>query len=73
MNEETIIARIPRNATDEIVVRTGVYWNINILDVRWYKNGSPTQKGIRVNKDEAKALLKAMQKAVNENVKQEND
>ena len=45
MNEERVVARIPRNASDELVIRTGVYWNLNILDIRWYKNGNPTQKG----------------------------
>ena len=37
MNDEKIIARIPRNATQELVVRTGNYWNIDILDIRWYE------------------------------------
>ena len=73
MNEERVIARIPRNASDELVIRTGVYWNLNILDIRWYKKGNHTQKGCRVNMDEAKHLLRAIDKAVNNNDKQEND
>jgi hypothetical protein len=68
MNDERIIARIARSATEEIVVRRAETWNIQILDLRWYKNGNPTHKGIRCNMDEAKTLLKAVRKAVNENV-----
>ena len=68
MNNERVIARIARNATEEIVVRRADTWNIEILDLRWYKNGNPTIKGIRCNMDEAKILLRAVQKAVNENV-----
>ena len=63
MKDEKIIARIARNSTDEAVVRIGNHWNIDILDIRWYKNGNPTHKGIRVNKDEAKILLGAIKKA----------
>ena len=73
MNNERTIARIPRNANQELVIRTGKYWNIDILDIRWYNNGNPTQKGARVNMDEAQKLLRAIQKAVNENDKQESD
>lgn len=68
MNNERIIARIARSATEEIVVRRADTWNIEILDLRWYKNGNPTIKGIRCNMDEAKILLRAVQKAVDENV-----
>ena len=60
MKDEIIIARIPRNVNEEIVVRTATTWNINIVDVRWYKNGNPTQKGVRLNEDEFPLLLKAL-------------
>ena len=59
MNEERVIARIPRNASDELVIRTGVYWNLNILDIRWYKNNRPT-KGVRFNAEEAQHVFNAM-------------
>jgi hypothetical protein len=64
MNNEKIIARIPRSATQELVVRTGEYWNISIIDMRWYNNGSISRKGLRVNMKEAKTLLRALQKIV---------
>ena len=72
MNDEKIIARIPRNATQELVVRTGNYWNIDILDIRWYENGKVSRKGMRVNMKEAKKLLRAVQKAV-DNYEDEDD
>ena len=64
MKDERIIARIPRNAADELVIRTANFWNIDIIDMRWYKNGEPTRKGLRVNMQEGKTLLKAIQKAI---------
>ena len=73
MNDEKIIARIPRNATQELVVRTGNYWNIDILDIRWYENGKVYRKGMRVNMKEAKKLLRAVQKAVNNYEDDEDD
>jgi hypothetical protein len=74
MKDEKVIVRIPRNASEELVIRTGIYWNIDILDIRWFRNGNPTQKGVRVNKDEARLLLRALQKSmVNENDEQESD
>ena len=62
MKEEIIIARIPRNVNDELVIRTAITWNISIVDVRWYKNGSPTQKGVSFNMDEFYLILNAMNK-----------
>ena len=49
-----IKGRVPRNAEEEILIKTGKYWNIEIIDVRWFKNGKPTRKGIRFNKGELK-------------------
>jgi|TARA_R100000781_G_scaffold110317_1_gene75737 hypothetical protein len=69
MKDERIIARIPRNAADELVIRTANFWNIDIIDMRWYKNGEPTRKGLRVNMQEGKTLLKAIKKAIGD----END
>ena len=68
MKEEIIIARIPRNVNDELVIRTATTWNINIIDVRWYKNGSPTQKGVRFNMDEFPSILNAMKKIERSNI-----
>ena len=67
MNNEKIIARIPRSATQELVVRTGEYWNIEIVDMRWYNNGSVSRKGLRVNMEEALTLVRAVEKIVGKN------
>tara|TARA_R110002020_G_scaffold408130_2_gene618053 strand:- start:385 stop:633 length:249 start_codon:yes stop_codon:yes gene_type:complete len=48
--------RIPRTATEEIKIKTGTYWNIPIVDIRWHKDGKPTRKGIRINMTELKHL-----------------
>ena len=64
MKDEKIIARIPRSASQELLVRTASYWNIDIVDLRWYENGNPTRKGIRINMDEAKILMTALRKAI---------
>jgi len=53
---------IARNATDEILVKRGNYWNIEVFDVRWYSNDKPTRKGIRMNIEEAKILLKILER-----------
>ncbi len=76
MNDERIIARIARNAEDELVIRTATYWNIEVVDMRWYKRGNPTRKGLRVNMDEAATLMKAIKKAIgnkNENEQESNE
>lgn len=74
MKDERIIARIPRNASDEVVVRKANFWNIDIIDIRWYKDGNPTRKGIRVNMKEAKVMLQAIKKAMrDENGNEERD
>tara|TARA_R100000353_G_scaffold136068_1_gene96608 strand:- start:10086 stop:10352 length:267 start_codon:yes stop_codon:yes gene_type:complete len=67
VKDERTIARIPRNASDELVIRTANFWNIDIIDMRWYKNGEPTRKGLRVNMEEGKTLLKAIRKAIGDN------
>jgi|TARA_R110000824_G_scaffold283693_4_gene472064 hypothetical protein len=61
MKEEVVIARIPRNVNEELVIRTAKTWNINIIDIRWYKNGNPTQKGVRINEGEFPLLMKALE------------
>ena len=68
MKNERIVVRIPRSATTELLVITGNYWNIDVLDIRWYENGKPTKKGIRTNIDEAESLNKALRRALNDNI-----
>lgn len=68
MKNERIVVRIPRSATTELLVITGNYWNIDVLDIRWYEDGKPTKKGIRMNIDEAESLNKALRRALNDNI-----
>ena len=49
--------RIPRTATEEIKIKTGTYWNIPIVDIRWHDGDKPTRKGIRINMAELKHLV----------------
>ena len=58
---ETVL-RIPRNATMEMIVKTGQYYKIDVLDIRWHSDGKPTRKGIRMNMDELDHLLQALNK-----------
>ena len=48
--------RIPRTATEEILIKTGKYWNIPIVDIRWHESDKPTRKGIRINMTELRHL-----------------
>ena len=52
----TIIGRIPRNKDDEWIIKRGVYWNIDVVDIRLHSNGNPTKKGVRLNVDEIQTL-----------------
>lgn len=61
---ETVV-RIPRNATMEMIVKTGQYYKIDVVDVRWYSDGKPTRKGIRMNMEELDVLLKGLIKIRN--------
>mgnify|MGYP001164126111 CR=1 FL=1 len=51
--------------------------NINIIDIRWYKNGNPTQKGVRINEEEFPLLVKALETITrrnkNDNIKTKNN
>jgi len=57
---------IARNSTDEIIVKTGEYYNIKVLDIRWHSNNKPTRKGIRLNMEEAKKLLNVLKRVLDE-------
>jgi len=62
MNDEKLVARITRSATQELLIKTGEYWNIPIIDVRWFIDGKPTKKGIRINHQELKTLIQALER-----------
>ena len=72
MKDEKIIVRVPRNGNEELTVRTGNYWNVDIVDIRWYANGTPTKKGVRMNMKEMKDVAKALNKIIERN-KNDND
>jgi len=57
---------IARNSTDEILIKTGEYYNIKVLDIRWHSNNKPTRKGIRLNMEEAKKLLNVLKRVLDE-------
>ena len=57
MKDEKIMVRIPRNGNEELTVRTGNYWNVDIVDIRWYANGTPTKKGVRMNIEEMNKII----------------
>ena len=56
-----IKGRIVRNANDEVLVKRGIYWNIEVMDIRWNKNNKQTKR-IRLNIDEAKTLLNILKR-----------
>ena len=62
MKEENILARIARNANEELIVKEGVYWNLKVLDIRWFTNGRPSKKGVRMNIDEGRILFNALRR-----------
>jgi len=72
LKDEKIIVRVPRNGNEELTVRTGNYWNVDIVDIRWYANGTPTKKGVRMNMKEMEDVAKALNKIIERN-KNDND
>ena len=75
MKNEKILVRIPRGPAKELVVLTGEYWNIPIVDIRWFENGSPTGKGVRFNQDEATKVVETLNRMMSGNYdfKQEDE
>ena len=61
-----IIARIQRDSNNEVIVKSGKYWKLDVVDLRWFNNGKPTKKGLRVNMEEAVVLSKALNKIVDD-------
>tara|TARA_S200002703_G_scaffold141051_1_gene132604 strand:+ start:345 stop:554 length:210 start_codon:yes stop_codon:yes gene_type:complete len=66
LSELEVVGRIVRNATDEVLVKTGMYRLIDVVDIRWFHNGRPNVKGIRVNREEAKLLLEILKRELDE-------
>lgn len=57
---------IVRNAEMDCKVKRGIYWNLDVMDIRWYRNDKPTNKGIRLNVEEAKLLLQILRRELND-------
>ena len=47
-------------------MKSGKYWKLDVVDLRWFNNGKPTKKGLRVNIEEAVLLSKALNKIVDD-------
>ena len=73
MKDEKLVARMTRSATQEIQIKTGEYWNIPIIDIRWYNGGLPTKKGIRINHEELDVLIEALERIENVNKYKRNE
>ena len=62
MTEWKLIGRIPRDSKNEWLVKTGTYWNIDVVDIRLFAGDKPTKKGIRLNLEEIKVLQEILEK-----------
>ena len=65
-DEFEVIGTIVRDVTMDCKVKRGKYWNIEVLDIRWFRSDKPTNKGIRLNVDEAKLLLDILRRELDE-------
>ncbi len=65
-DELQVIGTIIRDALMECKIKKGKYWNIEVLDIRWFKDNKPTNKGIRLNMEEAKLLLSILRREIDE-------
>ena len=59
-DEFEVIGTIIRDDSMEWKIKKGKYWNIEVLDIRWFKDNKPTNKGVRLNMEEAKLLLQIL-------------
>tara|TARA_R110001606_G_scaffold358431_2_gene510044 strand:- start:76 stop:291 length:216 start_codon:yes stop_codon:yes gene_type:complete len=66
LSDLKFVAEIPRSSEETIRVFSGKYWNISVVDIRWYKGERPTRKGIRLNMEEARSLLHVLENIVGE-------
>ena len=65
MTEETeweLLGRIPRDSKNEWKVTKGVYWKLDVVDIRLYKDDVATYTGIRLNLEEIKVLQEILEK-----------
>jgi|TARA_R100000900_G_scaffold114498_1_gene89480 hypothetical protein len=62
LSDLKVVGKVARNSVEEVVVQSGTYWNIEVIDIRWNKNGNPSHKGIRLNKEEAREILNILRR-----------
>ena len=62
MSEMPIEGRIVKVSQNECLIKKGNYWKIEVMDVRWFKEDKATNKGIRLNIDEAKLLVAVLRR-----------
>ena len=65
-DEFNLIGRIVRDSNNEVLIKRGTYWNVDVLDIRWFNNDKPSRKGIRLNTEEAKILYDILRREFNE-------
>tara|TARA_R110001592_G_scaffold13564_12_gene61960 strand:- start:2128 stop:2349 length:222 start_codon:yes stop_codon:yes gene_type:complete len=65
-DELQVVGTIVRDAVMDCKIKRGKYWNIEVLDIRWFKSDKPTNKGIRLNMEEAKTLLDILRREIDE-------
>ena len=65
-DEFNLIGRIVRDSNNEVLIKRGTYWNVDVLDIRWFNNDKPSRKGIRLNVEEAKILYDILRREFNE-------
>ena len=65
-DELEVKGTIVRNAEMDCKIKRGIYWNLDVMDIRWYRNDNPTNKGIRLNVEEAKLLLQILRRELDE-------
>jgi hypothetical protein len=65
-DELEVVGTIVRDAVMDCKIKRGKYWNIEVLDIRWFRNDKPTNKGVRLNMEEAKTLLDILRREIDE-------
>ena len=68
-DELEVVGTIVRDAVMDCKIKRGTYWNIEVFDIRWFRNDKPTNKGIRLNIEEAKTLLDILRREIDEKSK----
>ena len=73
LKDVILVGRIPRNAKEAVRVQVWTYWGRRVLDLRWFKEGEATKKGIRVAVDGEAVRLQEIMNEVNRIIEGEYD